>query len=50
MWNVKTKVIPMTIWTTGTISKYFTKYLINVPAKHENYKKQPYWVLHNYCG
>jgi hypothetical protein len=32
---VKTKVIPVTIGATGTTSKSFTKYLINVPAKHE---------------
>jgi hypothetical protein len=35
MWNVKTKVMPVTIRATGTISKSFTKYLINVPAKYE---------------
>jgi hypothetical protein len=35
MWNVKTKVIPVTIRATGTISKSFTKYLLNVLAKYE---------------
>jgi hypothetical protein len=35
MWNVKTKVIPVTIWATGTISKLFRKYVSNIPGKHE---------------
>jgi len=35
MWNVKTKVIPVIIGTTGTISKSFRKYVNNVPRKHE---------------
>jgi hypothetical protein len=35
MWNVKTKVIPVIIGTTGTITKSFRKYLSNVPGKHE---------------
>ena len=35
MWNVKTKVIPVTIGATGTISKSFRKYLSNIPGKHE---------------
>jgi len=35
MWNVKTKVIPVIIGTTGTISKSFRKYLSNIPGKHE---------------
>jgi hypothetical protein len=35
MWNVKTNVIPVIIWATGTISKLFRKYLSNVPGKHE---------------
>ena len=29
MWNVKTKVIPVIIGTTGTISKSFIKYMSN---------------------
>jgi len=32
-WNVKTKVIPVIIGATETIS--FRKYLSNVPGKHE---------------
>ena len=34
-WNVKTKVIPVIIGTTGTISKSFRKYVSNIPGKHE---------------
>jgi len=35
MWNVKTKVIPVIIGTTGTISKSFRKYVNNIPGNHE---------------
>ena len=35
MWNVKTKVIPVIIGATGTISKTFTKYVNNIPGNHE---------------
>jgi len=35
MWNVKTKVIPVIIGATGTISKSFTKYVSNIPGKYE---------------
>ena len=35
MWNVKTKVIPVIIDATGTISKSFTKYVSNIPGNHE---------------
>ena len=35
MWNVKTKVIPVIIGATGTISKSFRKYVSNMPGKHE---------------
>jgi len=34
-WNVKTKVIPVIIGATGTISKLFRKYMSNIPGKHE---------------
>ena len=30
-WNIKTKVIPVIIGTTGTISKSLKKYLTNIP-------------------
>jgi hypothetical protein len=48
MWNVKTKVIPVIIGATGTISKPFGKYVSNIPGNHD--RKQPYWALHTYCG
>jgi len=35
MWNVKTKVIPVIIGATGTISNSFRKYVSNIPGKHE---------------
>jgi len=35
MWNVKTKVIPVIIGATGTISKSFRKYMSNILGKHE---------------
>ena len=35
MWNVKTKLIPVTIGATGTISKSFRKYVCKIPGKHE---------------
>jgi hypothetical protein len=35
MWNVKTKVTPVIIGATGTISKFFRKYLSSIPGKHE---------------
>jgi hypothetical protein len=35
MWNVKTKVIPVIIGVTGTISKSFRKYMSNRPVNHE---------------
>jgi len=34
-WNVKTKVIPVIIGATGTISKSFRKYVSNIPGNHE---------------
>jgi len=35
MWNVKTKVIPVIIGATGTISKSFRKYVSNKSGKYE---------------
>ena len=35
MWNVKTKVIPVIIGATGTVSNTFRKYVSNIPGKHE---------------
>ena len=52
MWNVKTKVIPVIIGATGTISKSFRKYVSSIPEtlKLRNYRKQPYWALHTHFG
>jgi len=35
MWNVKTKVIPVTIAANGTITKSLRHYLSNIPGKYE---------------
>jgi len=35
MWSVKTKVIPVIIGATGSISKLFGKYVNNIPGKRE---------------
>jgi hypothetical protein len=35
MWNVKTRVIPVIIGATGTISKSLRKYVSNIPGNHE---------------
>ena len=40
MWNVKTKVIPVIIGATGTISKTFRKCVSNIPGNHEVKKLQ----------
>jgi hypothetical protein len=52
MWNVKTRVIPVIIGATGTISKSFTKYVSTIPGDHEvkEHRKLPYWALHTYFG
>ena len=45
MWNVKTKVIPVIIGATGTISKSFRKYVSNIPRNHEVKKLQKAAIL-----
>jgi hypothetical protein len=40
MWNVKTRVIPVIIGATGTISQSFRKYVSNIPGNHEDRKLQ----------
>ena len=35
MWKVKTRVIPVIIGASGTISKSFRKYISNIPGNHE---------------
>jgi len=45
MWNVKTKVIPVIIGATGTISKSFRKYVNNIPGNHEVKRLQKTAIL-----
>jgi len=45
MWNVKTKVIPVTTGATGTISKSFRKYMSNISGIHEVKKLQKTAIL-----
>ena len=45
MWNIKTKVIPVIIGATGTISKSFRKYVSNIPGNHEVKKLQKTAIL-----
>jgi hypothetical protein len=35
MWNAKSKLIPVIIGATGTVSESFRKYVSNIPGKHE---------------
>ena len=35
MWNVETKVIPVIIGATRTISKSYRKYVSNIPGNNE---------------
>jgi hypothetical protein len=35
IWNIKTRVIPVTIGATGTNSKSFRKYLNTLPGNHD---------------
>jgi len=45
MWNVKTKVIPVIMGATGTISKAFRKYVSNIPGNHEVKEVQKIAIL-----
>jgi hypothetical protein len=45
MWNVKTKMTPVIIGATGTVSKSFRKYLSSVPGKHDIKELQKTAVL-----
>jgi hypothetical protein len=45
MWNVKTRVIPVIIGATGTISKSFRKYVSTIPENHEVKELQKTAVL-----
>ena len=35
MWNVKTRVMPVTTGANGTISKSFRKYVSDIPGNHD---------------
>jgi hypothetical protein len=45
MWNVKTKVTPVVIGATGTISKSFRKCLSSISRKHKVQELQKTAVL-----
>jgi hypothetical protein len=45
MWNVKTRVLPVIIGATGTISKSFRKYVSTIPGNHEVKELQKTAVL-----
>jgi hypothetical protein len=52
MWNVKTKVTPVIIGATGTISKSFRQYLAAYREStiSRNCRKQLYWAQRTHCG
>jgi hypothetical protein len=52
MWNVKTKVIPVTIGAIGTHTMSLRKSLKKYweTTKSRKYRKQPYWALRTYFG
>jgi hypothetical protein len=45
MWNVKTKITPVIIGATGTISQSFRKYMSNLPGNHEVKEQQKIAIL-----
>ena len=45
MWKVKTRVIPVIIGATGTISKSFRKYISNIPGNNEVKELQKIAIL-----
>jgi hypothetical protein len=47
MWNVKTRVIPVIIGMTRTISKSFRKYVSTIPGNHEVKELQKTAILGN---
>jgi hypothetical protein len=48
-WDVKTKVTPVIIGATGTISKSFRKYLRSIPGKHDIKALQKTPILGTAC-
>jgi hypothetical protein len=45
MWSRRTKVVPVIIGATGTISKSLRKYLSSIPGKHETKELQKTAIL-----
>jgi hypothetical protein len=45
MWNVKTRVIPVIIGATGTISKSFRKYVSDISEKYDVKELQKTTIL-----
>jgi hypothetical protein len=45
MWNVKTRVIPVIIGATGTISKSFRKYVSDIPGNRDGKELQKTAIL-----
>jgi hypothetical protein len=45
MWNIKTRMIPVIIGATGTISKTFRKYVSIITGKHEVRELQKKTIL-----
>ena len=45
MWKVKTRVIPVKIGVTETISKSFRKYISTIPGNHEVMELQKTAIL-----
>jgi hypothetical protein len=48
MLNVKAKGKLVITGAAGTISKLFTKYLSNIPGRHDSQELQNCWTLHTY--
>jgi hypothetical protein len=45
MWNVKSRVIPVIIVATGTISRSFRKYVSDIPGSHDVKEQQKTAIL-----
>jgi hypothetical protein len=45
VWNVKTKVIPVIIGATGTVSKSFRKYVSDIPGNRDVKELQKTGIL-----
>jgi hypothetical protein len=45
MWNIKTKLLPIIMGATGTISKAFRKYASKIPGNREVKERQKTAIL-----